>query len=166
MNCMCLTCRIIQGEYSPPGGVIYEDEYLILHHCIDVFIPGYLILSPKRHTEHFHALSDAEIRRFGVITQAITGLVNEIPDVGKVYIASFCEESSHIHFHIFPRYNWIVSQGHEYIVTEGRLDGAKLLSWARQQYKTSSVYMSDPSILEVVTRLKAKLNQYFGSQYI
>lgn len=54
---MCLTCSIVKGAKIPPGGLIYKDNEVVIHQCIDVNVPGYLILSPIRHVTTYQDLT-------------------------------------------------------------------------------------------------------------
>lgn len=131
---MCLTCKIAGGEISPPGGIIHRDAHTLLHHCLDVAVPGYLILSPLRHAEDYASLTAGECRQLAAVARIAAACLKELPQVEKVYIASFGETTAHFHYHIFPRYRWLLAAAPELITTGGKLDGAKLFSHCRQKY--------------------------------
>jgi len=61
----CMSCDILAGKLTTPGGVIYENEYW---HVDSVVSPvcwlGFLIIKLKRHCEHLGAL-DYHRRRSG-----------------------------------------------------------------------------------------------------
>jgi diadenosine tetraphosphate (Ap4A) HIT family hydrolase len=92
----------------PPGGVFFKDNEVVIHHCIDVNIPGYLILSPIRHVTAYQDLTQAEIVNIAMILKEVVAILQQIPDVEKVYILHLAEETLHFHFHIFPRYYWML----------------------------------------------------------
>jgi len=151
---MCLTCSIINGEVFPVGGILYKDSYVLLHHCIDLQIPGYLILSPVRHIESYSDLSQNEMLHMGRVTKAAVAALKRIDGIEKVYLASFGEETTHFHMHIFPRYKWMLHHSAEEICTDNMLDGAKLLSFCRKKYKTQPKFMNKEDIIAVIEQVK------------
>lgn len=154
---MCLTCNIISGDVAPVGGVIYKDDYIVLHHCVDVDIPGYLILSPVRHVESYSDLNEAEILQMGIMMKLAVTALEKIDGIEKVYIANFGEETAHFHIHIFPRYKWMLQQCADDICTDNKIDGPKLLSFCRKHYKTAPDCLRKEDILSVIELLKLGL---------
>lgn len=151
---MCLTCSIVNGELFPVGGIIYEDTYVLLHHCIDSQIPGYLILSPSRHIESYSNLSQNEILHMGIVTKAVVAALKRIDGIEKVYLANFGEQTTHFHMHIFPRYKWMLNHSFEEIGTDNVLDGAKLLSFCRKKYKVQPEFIDKEDIIAVIEQVK------------
>lgn len=147
---MCLTCDIISGDVFPIGGVIYKDAYIVLHHCVDVNIPGYLILSPIRHVESYNNLNESEIIQIGIVMKLAVTVLEKIAGIEKVYIANFGEQTTHFHMHIFPRYQWMLEQYSEDIRTDNIIDGPKLLSFCRKRYKTAPDCLKKDDILTVI----------------
>jgi diadenosine tetraphosphate (Ap4A) HIT family hydrolase len=150
---VCLTCDIINSDFVPVGGVIYKDDYIVLHHCVDVNIPGYLILSPLRHVESYSDLNEAEILQIGIIIKLAVTALEKIDGMEKVYIANFGEQTTHFHMHIFPRYKWMLQQCTDDIYTDNKVDGPKLLSCWRKQYKTAPDGLRKADILTVIQQL-------------
>lgn len=146
---MCLTCSIVNAKLLPVGGIIYKDDYIVLHHCIDINIPGYLIISPLRHVYSFSDLNQTEILKMGTIMKLAVTALEQVDGVEKVYIANFGEETTHFHMHIFPRYKWMLHQSAQDICIDTKVDGAKLLSFYRQQYKTTPNLMKENDIVAV-----------------
>lgn len=156
---MCLTCNIIKGDILPVGGIIYKDDYVILHHCIDLNIPGYLIISPVKHIETYSDLNQTTLLHIGVILKFAVNALEKIDAVEKVYIATFGEETSHFHMHIFPRYQWMLNYAAEEIFTDNKLDGAKLLSFCRKKYKITPELMKKTNILAVIEYIRRQIAQ-------
>ena len=78
---MCLTCDIVKRKTVPPGGMLWRDDLVIAHQCLDVAIPGYFIVSPIRHVEEYSDLNDLEISRLSLVTKAIVRIVKELNDI-------------------------------------------------------------------------------------
>ncbi len=156
---MCLTCDIVNGKAAPVGGVIYRDGLVVVHHCVDVSVPGYLIASPLRHVEGFGDLTAGEIERLGAMAKKAVNLLKGVEGVKKVYIANFGEETAHFHLHIFPRYDWMPVCHPEATNACGRLDGPRLLSICREEYRAAREAMNQPEILELVAHLRGRLGE-------
>lgn len=148
----CLICKIINDLINPPGGIIYRDDRVIVNHVLDINIPGYVILSPLRHVVSLEQLDLQELN--GLSTSQLTiQKLKKILSIEKVYICSFCEETEHIHFHLFPRYDWMLNIREAY--TDGKVDAAKLFSNVRNKYKTSMDQISsNEKVIEVVDYLR------------
>jgi diadenosine tetraphosphate (Ap4A) HIT family hydrolase len=151
---MCLTCSIVAGDLSPIGGIIYKDDHVILHHCIDINIPGYLIISPLIHVEAYSDLHETEILHMGIITKLAVATLKKLDGVEKVYVANFGEETAHFHMHIFPRYKWMLNYSAEDIYTDHKLDGARLLSFCRRQHKIMPDLMQNNDIIAVIKQIR------------
>jgi len=144
---------MIDGLINPPGGIIHRDDQVIVNHILDINIPGYVILSSLRHVTAFEQLDLQELNRLSVILQSTIQKLKQILSVDKVYICSFCEETEHIHFHLFPRYDWMLNIKDAYV--EGKFDGAKLFSYIRNEYKTSTDQVSsNEKVIKVVDTLR------------
>ncbi|WP_346354720.1 HIT family protein [Azotosporobacter soli] len=153
---MCLTCQLLRGEKEIPFGVVYENEFVFVHHCIDVAVPGYLILSPKRHVGGYEELTLEESAAVGAALQEMIFRLKRIAGVEKVYIANFAEETAHFHFHLFPRYGWMKEIQAAYV--GDKLDGAKLFSLVRQTHKRSGI-AEEANVRNVVAAIR-KMQMY------
>jgi diadenosine tetraphosphate (Ap4A) HIT family hydrolase len=149
----CLTCKIIEGLINPPGGIIYRDDQVIVNHILDINIPGYVILSSLRHVTALEQLDLQELNRLFTIMQSTTQKLKHVLSVDKIYICSFCEETEHVHFHLFPRYVWMLNIKDAY--TDEKVDAAKLFSSIRNKYQTNiDQVSSNEKIIEVVNYLR------------
>lgn len=137
---MCLTCCIVEGDIIPPGGLIYKDHEVVIHHCMDVNVPGYLILSPIRHVTTYQDLTQPEITTIAIILKKVVGFLQRISEVERVYILNLAEETPHFHFHIFPRYSWMIDSLNAELFSDGKLDGAKLFSYYRRKNKVDNLH--------------------------
>lgn len=131
---MCLTCDLINQRITPPGGIIYKNDEVILHQCLDIDIAGYLILSPIRHVASYQSLTDPELTALHAVLKRASMILEKLPSLEKIYICSLGEQTSHFHFHLFPRFRWMLDYPACKICTDNKLDGAKLLSFMRAKY--------------------------------
>jgi diadenosine tetraphosphate (Ap4A) HIT family hydrolase len=157
MNTVCPNCQLVQSELSSSGGFIYSDDLVILTHSRDTLIPGYLILLPKRHVEFYHELNDEELARITKVSKAASKAIAELPEVERVYLVSLGEEVRHFHWHLFPRYHWMVEEQEFY--TQGKLDGTKVFSQARKRCRIVDSNVLDPKVLEIVEHFREKMKK-------
>jgi|GEM_PF-1356023 len=149
----CVICKMIDGVINPPGGVIYQDDQVIVNHILDINIPGYVILSSSRHVAALEQLDIQELNRLSVILQSTIQKLKQILSVDKIYVCSFCEETEHIHFHLFPRYDWMLNIKEAY--TDEKVDAAKLFSNVRNKCKASMDQVSsNEKVVDVVHYLR------------
>ena len=100
----CMSCDILAGKRTPPDGVIYENEHW---HVDSVLGPvvwrGFLIVKLKRHCEHLAELTPDEAASLGPVIQTTCRALSEVLRPAKVYVCSFGDGVTHIHFWVLPR---------------------------------------------------------------
>jgi diadenosine tetraphosphate (Ap4A) HIT family hydrolase len=156
VSAICITCQILNEEVIPQGGVIYKDNLVILHHCLDINIAGYFILSPVRHVECLEQLEQEELSQLANLSKAIAEVIVKEHDIDKVYILSLGEETNHFHFHLFPRYKWMLNFSAEDVRTKDKVDGGKLFSFIRNKYKVDKQELFDNRLLEILNRVRER----------
>lgn len=108
-NYECMGCAISNKEIDIPGGIIYEGKYTLLGADPEIPIPGFLILTIKRHVNSIYQLNkDERYELIDVIANAEKALkklkiTNEITLVQE-------ERSKHLHIWIFPNYDWMTEK--------------------------------------------------------
>jgi diadenosine tetraphosphate (Ap4A) HIT family hydrolase len=66
-----LSCDLLAGRRTEPGGMIYEDEHWhVASMVVPVYWRGFLSLKLKRHCEHIAELTPAEAASLGPVLQA------------------------------------------------------------------------------------------------
>lgn len=104
MSSNCLSCDVRDGKVKTPGGILFENELITITHSIPpAQCRGFLIVQPKRHTEHLDELTDEEglaiARGIGIASKSLKKVLS--PE--KVYTCSFGESVKHVHFYVIPR---------------------------------------------------------------
>ena len=100
----CLACDVPAGKIQAPGGMIYEDEYWMVDHSVSpVMLRGFLIIKPKRHCEPLSELTLQEWVTFGPITHNVSKALTQAVSPARVYLCSFGESVTHVHFYLIPR---------------------------------------------------------------
>jgi diadenosine tetraphosphate (Ap4A) HIT family hydrolase len=65
---------------------------------------GHLVLKPKRHLAALDELEPGEATALGVAAHRLVGAMTRSLSPERVYMCSFGEFGSHLHFHLLPRY--------------------------------------------------------------
>jgi diadenosine tetraphosphate (Ap4A) HIT family hydrolase len=100
----CMSCDILAGRRTEPGGVIYEDAYWHVGSVVSpVFWRGFLIVKLKRHCEHLAELTPEEAADLGLVLQMTCTALSEALKPAKVYVCSFGDGVKHVHFWVLPR---------------------------------------------------------------
>ncbi len=100
----CLACDVLAGKVTPPGGVIYDDQYWRVDHSTSpVVLPGFLIIKPRRHVEHIALLTAEEMAAFGPLLRNTSRALAHVLHPVKIYAASFGESVAHVHWYVLPR---------------------------------------------------------------
>ncbi len=100
----CMACDVLSGRLTPPGGVIYADEYWMVDHQFGpVEMAGYLIIKPTRHVEHLADLTPAEAAGLGPVLQRTSAALARVLHPAKIYALSLGEGVRHVHFLVIPR---------------------------------------------------------------
>ncbi|MBR3319419.1 HIT family hydrolase [Candidatus Saccharibacteria bacterium] len=104
----CAGCAIVRGNTGVPGGVIYDGNIAILAADPEVPIPGFLVVTSKRHVRSLSELSNEECHE---IIDIIFHAEKALKSLGITEITLVQEErSSHLHFWIFPNYDWMTKK--------------------------------------------------------
>ena len=100
----CLSCDLLAGRRTEPGGTIYEDDHWQVASIVTpVFWRGFLIVKLKRHCEQLADLTPGEAASQGPVLQATCQALTRVLKPAKVYVCSFGDGVKHIHFWVLPR---------------------------------------------------------------
>lgn len=105
----CMGCSIEKGNVKIPGGVIYKGKYSNLGADPEVPIPGFLILSSRRHVNSFSEMTKEEREEVSNIIYHTEKALKELGIAEKVSIVQE-EVSRHFHVWIFPNYPWMLEK--------------------------------------------------------
>ena len=101
----CLECSLANHELVSPGGMIYEDKFIIVHPHLFVKLKGFIVISPKRHISKVSELTDEETQSINGAIECIekTLRLNQVADDFTVqYVES---EKEHLEI-------WVVARLH------------------------------------------------------
>jgi diadenosine tetraphosphate (Ap4A) HIT family hydrolase len=94
----CLGCSIANGDYSPPGGIIYPSKNFTVNQDCEIPINGFLIISTNRHVQSIDEFThDERIEFIDLLSETRKGM-RQILDVRSIFLVQ-AENMEH-HFHI------------------------------------------------------------------
>nr|WP_297763726.1 HIT family hydrolase [uncultured Butyrivibrio sp.] len=102
----CIGCSIANGEIELPGGILYDGKSIILAADPEILIPGFLIITSKRHIQSFSELAEDERIEIG---NTIAWAEKAIKDLNIAETVTLVQEerSKHFHIWIFPNQEWM-----------------------------------------------------------
>lgn len=144
----CLGCARENGEMERIGTVL-TTEHFDAHQDFEIPIPGFIILSSRRHLQSVDEFTEAEKRDFIDTLIAVRAGMRKALGIETVYLVQEEDTSHHFHVWVFPRYDWM-----------SELFGKKtpslrpIMEYARENLKTEEN-------LKVVEEAVSKLKIYF-----
>ena len=103
--------------------------------CSSCFIAGYLIVSPLVQVSSLAELSPDAQNALGVTLAAVTRAIESVVRRRRVYCALFAEETGSVHFHLFPRTDWLLSTYSRAHPEDTVVSGSRLLDWAHTTFR-------------------------------
>ena len=119
---------------SISGSPVYTNDHFCVEPCVTCFVPGYLIVTPQRPAASLSELERDTLGSLGPTLAAVTRAIEVIIRPERVYCALFAEETRSVHFHLFPRSAWLLSQYAAANPADHEISGARLLDWARRKF--------------------------------
>jgi diadenosine tetraphosphate (Ap4A) HIT family hydrolase len=120
--------------HSPKRNVVVDTHFRI-DPCSSCRITGYLIVSPRVPVSSLAELSPEAQAALGVTLAAATRVIEDVVHPRRVYCALFAEETGSIHFHLFPRSDWLLSSYSRAHPEDVDVSGPRLLDWARSTFR-------------------------------
>jgi diadenosine tetraphosphate (Ap4A) HIT family hydrolase len=118
----------------PTADLVYSSAYFCVEPCVTCFVPGYLIVTPKPPAPSLSELERGALASLGPTLAAATRAIEVVVRPERVYCALFAEETRSIHFHLFPRTAWLLSQYAAVHPADREISGPRLLDWARRTF--------------------------------
>lgn len=105
-NYECMGCSISNKELIPPGDIIYDGKYCYLASDPEIPIPGFLIISSKKHIRSFSKLDKEERYEVIDVLSKTEKILKEL-NISNEFTIVQEERSNHFHIWIFPYYDWM-----------------------------------------------------------
>ena len=111
----CLECALKDHSVVSPGGLIYEDDLIVVHPHLLVKLKGFIVISPKRHVSFMFELTKDELYSIGEAIERIhkAFILNQISeDVTVQYVEG---EGEHLEV-------WVVAKTHPLLEKDIKLN--------------------------------------------
>ncbi len=104
----CIGCDIYNGKIDMSKSLIYENDFFRIIQDTENPIPGFFVISSKRHIRTFNELTSEDLYSlFRLITKTRKGM-EKILGIKKVStIQEDGNENMHFHIWFFPWYPWM-----------------------------------------------------------
>lgn len=97
---------ISKGTLIPPGGILYDGKYLVINQDPAVPIPGFMIITLKRHINSFSLLTKKEKIEISNLLFLVEKIEMDL-NISKEFTIVQEDRCSHYHIWIFPDNNWL-----------------------------------------------------------
>ncbi len=145
----CPGCEFANHNFSLSCGIAYENDTFILSQDWELPIPGFMILSSKKHIVSLSEFSDEERdEMFNIVNKTINILKKN--NVCYKFNVIF-EEKRHFHIWIMPRYEWMSKCTDDIIGNLG-----KIQDYAKKNYKNKDTF---DKIKEVSNLIKSNFSK-------
>ncbi len=102
----CLGCDIFNHKVIPPGGYVYEDDFINISADPEIPIVGFMVLGIKKHVKSMNELTREErIRVFDILNLTIENM-KKIGICDEVLLIQE-EKAAHFHIWIVPMLPWM-----------------------------------------------------------
>jgi diadenosine tetraphosphate (Ap4A) HIT family hydrolase len=111
------------------------NEHFIVEACSTCYIPGYLIVAPSDAVEFLWQMNPEALAALGPTLAMTSAAIEAVVRPQGVYCALFSEETRAVHFHLFPRTEWLTSQYFAAHPHQTKISGPRLMDWARRTFQ-------------------------------
>jgi len=101
-------------------------------------------------------LQESALELLGPTLARATEAIETVIRPERVYCALFSEETRSVHFHLFPRSAWLLSQYASAHPTESGVSGPRLLDWARRTFHSPTQDNYDEVVAAIFYKLALK----------
>ena len=142
----CLGCARERGEIG--AGSILRTQHFDAHQDYEIPIPGFVILSSRRHIKSVDEFTEEEQREFIETLCKVRKAMRTAMGVETAYVVQEEDTSHHFHVWLFPRHEWMTQFGRK--IQSGR----PIMEYAREHMKTPE---SLAAVEDAVLKMKSAL---------
>lgn len=141
----CLGCARENGEMERVGTVL-TTEYFDAHQDFEIPIPGFIIISSRRHLQSVDEFTDEEKSDFINTLIMVRSGMRKALGIDVVYLIQEEDTSHHFHTWVFPRHDWMSEK-----FGKKTPSLRPIMEYARENLKTTENLQK---VEEAVTKLK------------
>jgi diadenosine tetraphosphate (Ap4A) HIT family hydrolase len=103
---------------------------------------------PRQAVESLAQMNSEALASLGPTLAVASTAIEAVVHPQRVYCALFSEETRAVHFHLFPRAEWLTAKYFAAHPHETEISGPRLMDWARQIFQRPIVGMNRNETLE------------------
>ena len=146
----CIGCLIESGKVDASEFVILRTDFFTVNQDLDVPIPGFLIISSRRHVFSVEEFTLEEAKEFGKLVRLVRKGMREIFAANTVYLFQNEAGDSHFHLWMFPRQDWMEPFG-------DKIESVRpIIEYAKTHMKTRAGW-------EATKQLISQMRAFLGS---
>lgn len=106
----CMGCDIANHKLIPPGGYVYEDEFINVSADPEIPIKGFMVLGINKHIKSINDMTEYER---SIIINVLNKTIEVIKrlNIAKEVLIIQEEKSGHFHIWIVPIHEWMKTFG-------------------------------------------------------
>jgi diadenosine tetraphosphate (Ap4A) HIT family hydrolase len=109
-----------------------------------------LIVTPRDAVESLSQMNPAALTSLGATLAAAAAAIEAVLRPERVYCALFSEQTRRVHFHLFPRTEWLTTKYFAAHPRETEISGPRLMDWARRIFQKPIVGLDRDETLEKI----------------
>ena len=102
----CMGCDIANHKLIPPGGYVYQDEFINVSADPEIPIKGFMVLGIKKHIKSLNEMTENERIDIMRILNKTIEIIKKV-DIAKEVLIIQEERASHFHIWIVPIHDWM-----------------------------------------------------------
>lgn len=102
----CMGCDIAEHRMLPPGGYVYEDNFINVSADPEIPIPRFMVLGINKHIKSLNELSKEERYQIIDILNLTITKIKECKISDEVLLIQE-ERANHFHIWVVPTYDWM-----------------------------------------------------------
>lgn len=110
----CLGCEIANHTLIPPGGYVYEDDFINVSADPEIPIKGFMVLGINKHIKSINDMSNNERTHIMDILNKTIDAIKKANIANEVLVVQE-ERSDHFHIWIVPILDWMKEFGNSVV---------------------------------------------------
>lgn len=110
----CMGCDIAEHKLIPPGGYVYEDDFINVSADPEIPIKGFMVLGINKHIKSINDMTNYERNSIISVLNKTVEIIKKV-NISKEVLIIQEERSSHFHIWIVPISDWMKKFGNSVI---------------------------------------------------
>lgn len=145
----CMGCDIANHKLIPPGGYVYEDEFINVSADPEIPINGFMVLGISKHIRSLNELSNSERKEVTKILNKTIEIIKKVNISNEVLLIQE-EKAKHFHIWIVPMHDWMAQFG------KNVRNIKEIINYAKQNFEEEN----KKELLESIEKIKIEFSKY------